>query len=125
MSAPTAIKKKTESLRTQIRHHNYQYHVLDEPEIPDATYDRLMRELQELESRYPELVTADSPTQRVGAEPVKSFGTIRHQLPMLSLDNAFSENELRDFHRRVTDRLGSMPRQSWPMPQNPSWTAPR
>ncbi len=106
MSAPAAIEKEVESLRAQIRHHNYQYHVLDEPEIPDAEYDRLMRDLQALESEYPDLVTMDSPTQRVGAEPVKAFGTIAHQLPMLSLDNAFSEEELRDFHRRVADRLG-------------------
>jgi DNA ligase (NAD+) len=106
MSAPAAITKKVESLRSQIRHHNYQYHVLDEPEIPDAEYDRLMRELQGLESEYPVLITPDSPTQRVGAEPAKSFGTIKHLLPMLSLDNAFSEDELSDFHRRVSDRLG-------------------
>lgn len=106
MSAPAAISKKVDSLRSQIRHHNYQYHVLDDPEIPDAEYDRLVRELQELESEYPELITQDSPTQRVGGEPVKSFGTIQHLIPMLSLENAFSEDELRDFHRRVTDRLG-------------------
>jgi DNA ligase (NAD+) len=106
MNAPAAISKKVDLLRAQIRHHNYQYHVLDEPEIPDSEYDRLMRELQALESDHPSLITSDSPTQRVGAEPVKSFGTIRHLIPMLSLDNAFSEDELRDFHRRVTDRLG-------------------
>ena len=106
MSARTAIAKKVESLRAQIRHHNHQYHVLDEPEIPDVEYDRLMRELQALETEHPELISSDSPTQRVGAEPVRTFGTIEHQLPMLSLDNAFSEDELREFHRRVTDRLG-------------------
>ncbi len=105
MTASAATKKKVESLRDQIRHHNYHYHVLDEPEVPDAEYDRLVRELQTLEKKHPELVTADSPTQRVGAEPVKAFGTITHVLPMLSLDNAFSEDELNDFHRRVTDRL--------------------
>ena len=105
MTAPAATKKKVESLRSQIRHHNYLYHVRDEPEVPDAEYDRLVRELQNLEKDYPELVTADSPTQRVGAEPIKAFGTIQHTLPMLSLDNAFSEDELNDFHRRVTERL--------------------
>lgn len=105
MTASAATKKKVESLRDEIRHHNYQYHVLDEPQIPDAEYDRLVRELQELEKKYPELVTPDSPTQRVGAEPVKAFGTIRHVIPMLSLENAFSEDELTSFHRRVTDRL--------------------
>jgi len=105
MTASAATKKKVESLRSHIRHHNYQYHVLDEPEVPDAEYDRLVRELQDLEKEYPELITADSPTQRVGAEPIKAFGTVRHILPMLSLENAFSEDELNAFHRRVTERL--------------------
>ena len=105
MTASAATIKKVDSLRSQIRHHNYQYHVLDEPEVPDAEYDRLVRQLQDLEKAHPELVTADSPTQRVGAEPIKAFGTIHHILPMLSLDNAFSEDELNDFHRRVTERL--------------------
>ena len=105
MTASAATLKKVESLRSQIRHHNYRYHVLDEPEVPDAEYDRLVRELQDIEIKHPELVTADSPTQRVGAEPIKAFGTVEHILPMLSLDNAFSEDELNDFHRRVTERL--------------------
>ena len=105
MTASAATLKKVESLRRQIRHHNYRYHVLDEPEVPDAEYDRLVRELQDIEYKHPELVTADSPTQRVGAEPIKAFGTVQHILPMLSLDNAFSEDELNDFHRRVTERL--------------------
>lgn len=105
MSVPAATRKRVDSLRHQIRHHNYQYHVLDEPDVPDAEYDRLVRELQQLEAKYPELITPDSPTQRVGAEPIKAFGTVEHQIPMLSLDNAFSEDELRDFHRRVTARL--------------------
>jgi DNA ligase (NAD+) len=105
MTASATTLKKVESLRSQIRHHNYRYHVLDEPEVPDAEYDRLVRELQDLENKHPELVTADSPTQRVGAEPIKAFGTVQHILPMLSLDNAFSEDELNDFHRRVTERL--------------------
>ncbi|TDJ35641.1 MAG: NAD-dependent DNA ligase LigA [Gammaproteobacteria bacterium] len=105
MTASAATKKKVESLRSRIRNHNYQYHVLDEPEVPDAEYDRLVRELQDLEKEHPELITADSPTQRVGAEPIKAFGTIRHIIPMLSLENAFSEDELNDFHRRVTERL--------------------
>jgi DNA ligase (NAD+) len=99
------VADQIESLREQIRHHNYLYHVLDAPEIPDIEYDRLVRELQALESERPDLVTPDSPTQRVGAKPIEAFGTIEHRLPMLSLDNAFSEAELRDFHRRVVDRL--------------------
>ena len=105
MNAPAALQKKLESLRSRIHRHNYLYHVLDEPEIPDAEYDRLMRELQSLERKHPELITDDSPTQRVGAQPVTAFGTIRHRIPMLSLDNAFSEEALQNFHRRVTERL--------------------
>ncbi len=105
MTASAATRKKVESLRSEIRHHNYLYHVLDDPEVADAGYDRLVRELTALEKENPELVTPDSPTQRVGAEPIKAFGTVQHQIPMLSLDNAFSEEELKDFHRRVTDRL--------------------
>jgi DNA ligase (NAD+) len=109
MAASAATKKKVDSLREQIRHHNYRYHVLDDPEVPDAEYDRLVRELQSLEAKHPELSTPDSPTQRVGAEPVSAFGTVTHRVPMLSLDNAFSEEELRDFHRRVLDRLDAEP----------------
>ena len=105
MSASAAVKKEIESLREQIRYHNYRYHALDDPEIPDAEYDRMMRRLQELEREHPNLVTDDSPTQRVGDAPISAFGTVRHDVPMLSLDNAFAEDELREFHRRVTDRL--------------------
>ena len=94
-----------ESLREKVQRYNHQYHVLDDPSVPDAEYDRLLRELKALEEAHPELVTPDSPTQRVGAEPISAFGTVTHELPMLSLDNAFSEDELRDFHRRVTERL--------------------
>jgi len=94
-----------DSLRDQIRHHNYRYHVLDDPEVPDAEYDRLMRELQAIEKAHPTLIRPDSPTQRVGDKPISAFGTVRHELPMLSLDNAFTEEELCDFHRRVMDRL--------------------
>jgi len=105
MPASTAIREELESLREQIRYHNYRYHVLDDPEVPDAEYDRLMRQLQHVEEKNPDLVTPDSPTQRVGDEPVSAFGTIEHRIPMLSLGNAFSPDELRDFHRRVTERL--------------------
>jgi DNA ligase (NAD+) len=105
MPASAAKTKELESLKQQIRHHNYRYHVLDDPEVPDAEYDRLMRQLQALEKEHPELVTSDSPTQRVGDAPISAFGTVRHQVPMLSLDNAFAEDELREFHRRVTERL--------------------
>jgi len=105
LAASVATRQTVESLREQIRHHNYQYHVLDDPDVPDAEYDRLVRKLQALEAENPELITPDSPTQRVGAEPVSEFGSIQHAIPMLSLDNAFSEEEVRDFHRRVTERL--------------------
>ncbi len=96
---------RAEALRRQLDHHNYCYYVLDEPEIPDAEYDRLLRELQQLEETHPELVTPDSPTQRVGARPLERFDEVAHRIPMLSLDNAFSEQELEDFDRRVRERL--------------------
>ncbi|GAB4359302.1 MAG: NAD-dependent DNA ligase LigA [Gammaproteobacteria bacterium] len=99
------VEKRIEALRRQIEYHNYRYYVLDDPEIPDAEYDRLMRELQRLEAEHPELVSEDSPTQRVGAAPQEGFGEVRHTIPMLSLENAFSEAELREFDRRVRERL--------------------
>ena len=105
-AVPPEIRKRVEKLRRQIEHHNYLYYALDAPEIPDAEFDRLLRELQELEQRYPQLITPDSPTQRVGATPLKEFGEVRHELPMLSLNNAFSDEEVREFDRRVRDRLG-------------------
>jgi len=103
--ASAKVRKRIEKLRETLRYHNYRYHTLDDPEIPDAEFDRLMQELQELESEYPDLVTSDSPTQRVGAEPIEAFGTVEHLQPMLSLGNAFSDEDLQDFHRRVVDRL--------------------
>ena len=99
------LEAKIESLRNEIRHHNYRYYILDDIEIPDAEYDRLVRELERLEAEHPELITPDSPTQRVGIEPTSSFKTVQHQVPMLSLENVFSEEGLRDFHRRVTEKL--------------------
>jgi len=99
-------EQRAEKLRDQIRYHNYRYYVLDDPEIPDAEYDRLLRTLQELEQQHPELITADSPTQRVGAGPLSAFGEVKHEVPMLSLDNAFSDEELADFDRRVREKLG-------------------
>lgn len=105
MAATAETRKRIESLRDEIRYHNYRYHTLDDIEIPDAEYDRLMRDLQALEKEHPELVTSDSPTQRVGAEPSESLQTVEHRLPMLSLDNVFAEDELREFHRRVAEKL--------------------
>ena len=101
------IELEVESLRSQLEAWNYQYYVLDTPSVPDAEYDRLMRRLQELEQQYPELVRADSPTQRVGGEPQSEFSQVTHEVPMLSLDNAFDGAELRDFDRRVRERLGN------------------
>jgi DNA ligase (NAD+) len=92
-------------LRAELDQHNYRYHVLDEPSIPDAEYDRLFRELKELEAANPELVTADSPTQRVGNVALGAFSQVRHEIPMLSLGNAFEETDLREFDRRVTEGL--------------------
>src|SRR5436190_8813164 len=89
-------------LRDEIREHEYLYYVLDQPSISDYEFDQLMRELKQLEAENPELVTPDSPTQRVGGEPAKEFPTHRFSRPMLSLENAYSEEELRDWHRRVT-----------------------
>lgn len=93
------------ALRKQINLHSYRYYALDDPEITDAEYDRLMRRLLELETQYPESVTPDSPTQRVGAAPLTAFQTVVHEMPMLSLDNAFSDEELLAFNQRILDRL--------------------
>jgi DNA ligase (NAD+) len=109
VSAPNEVQARIEALREEIDYHNRQYYVYDDPKIPDAEYDRLMRELQALEADYPQLVSADSPTQRVGGEPLKAFPEVVHRIPMLSLDNAFSETELQDFDRRVVERLGLAP----------------
>ncbi|MCE0814153.1 NAD-dependent DNA ligase LigA [Buttiauxella sp. S04-F03] len=101
------IEQKITQLRTTLRHHEYLYHVLDTPEVPDAEYDRLMAELRSLEGAHPELITPDSPTQRVGAAPLSEFTQVRHEVPMLSLDNAFDEASYLAFNKRVQDRLKS------------------
>ena len=103
--APRKDAARAAELRDRIRHHNYRYYVLDDPEIPDVEYDRMFRELQALEDAHPELCTGDSPTQRVGGAPVEGFKEVRHLQPMLSLDNAFTADELVAFDRRVQDRL--------------------
>jgi len=100
------VKQRMEELREVINHHNYRYYVLDSPEISDAEYDELMRELQQLEADHPELVTPDSPTQRIGAPPVETFGVVEHPQPLLSLTNAFSYEELAAWHKRVSKLLG-------------------
>ncbi|MEJ2453703.1 MAG: NAD-dependent DNA ligase LigA [Candidatus Thiodiazotropha sp.] len=105
MSKSRSAAARIEALRKQINHHNRLYYVYDAPEIPDAEYDRLMRELQALEAQHPDLITPDSPTQRVGDAPLEGFEEVVHRVPMLSLDNAFSEQEMADFERRIRDRL--------------------
>src|SRR5947208_5473419 len=100
------IQDDLESLREDIRHHEYRYYVLDDPEISDAEFDRLMNQLKRLEADRPELITADSPTQRVGGKPREGFVKVAHSIPMLSLDNAYSEEELRSWERRVHELAG-------------------
>ena len=102
-----SLRQRVDRLRAEIERHNYLYHVLDDPEVPDAAYDRLMAELRALEQQYPELVVPESPTQRVGGSPVPEFSEVRHHLPMLSLDNAFVREDVEAFDRRVRERLGT------------------
>jgi len=100
------VRERIEQLKAEINHHNYRYHVLDSPEISDAQYDQLARELKRLEEDYPRFLTPDSPTQRVGAAPVEAFGVVEHRYPLLSLGNAFSEEELVAWHARTSRLLG-------------------
>ena len=99
------IKKEIEELRDKVNYHNYRYYVLDSPVISDAGYDKLMRRLEGLEARYPNLITPDSPTQRIGAKPLEAFGTVTHTIPMLSLNNAFTKEEAKEFDDRVKKLL--------------------
>ncbi|HHY15182.1 MAG TPA: NAD-dependent DNA ligase LigA, partial [Firmicutes bacterium] len=103
------IRETLERLRGEIRFHNYQYYVLDKPSISDAEYDQLMRELIQLEAEHPQLITSDSPTQRVGHEPSARFAALTHAEPLLSLGNAFSEADLTAFHERVKKQSGTEP----------------
>ncbi len=100
------VKQRIEALREKIRRHEYLYYVLDQPEISDAEFDKLMRALKDLETEHPELLTSDSPTQRVGGKPREGFLKVRHSSPMLSLDNTYNEEELRDWERRVHELSG-------------------
>jgi len=102
MNDLASIKERIEQLRAEINHHNYRYYVLDSPEISDTEYDELMRELKQLEEQYPQFLTSDSPTQRVGAAPVEAFGVVEHPLPLLSLGNTFSSQELRAWYTRTS-----------------------
>ena len=105
-AAEAELQQRLAELRREIEQHNYRYYILDEPQVPDAEYDRLMQQLRELEAAHPEWVTADSPTQRVGTAPADEFAEVRHRVPMLSLDNAFSADDVLNFDRRVRERLG-------------------
>src|SRR3954464_11120738 len=100
-------KLRVEELRERINYHSYRYHVLDEPEVADAEYDALVRELSSLEEEFPELITPDSPTQRVGSTPLDLFAPVHHRTPMLSLDNAFSREELEAWAARVERAIGA------------------
>ncbi len=106
MPAPKDVEKKIEALREKIRHHEYLYYVLDSPEISDGDFDKLMQQLKNLETEHPSLVTPDSPTQRVGGKPREGFVKVPHSSPMLSLDNTYNEEELRDWERRVHELTG-------------------
>jgi DNA ligase (NAD+) len=105
MSVPDKIKKEIEQLRKKLRYHNYRYYVLNQPEISDYEFDRLMKKLQDLEGQYPELQDPNSPTQRVGGKPVKEFDNVTHDPPMLSLDNTYDQEELEEFEQRVLRNL--------------------
>ena len=109
MSRASNPAAEAEQLRSKLRYHEHRYYVLDAPEISDAEYDVLMRRLAELEQEHPELATADSPTQRVGGAAREGFVQARHSSPMLSLDNALNEGELREFDRRVNELLKGDP----------------
>lgn len=104
-----SLQQQIDTLRHDLRRYEYEYHVLDNPTIPDAEYDRLFHQLKALEAAHPELITADSPTQRIGAKPLSGFAQIRHEIPMLSLDNAFSDEEFYAFVKRIEDRLICLP----------------
>src|SRR5687768_11681744 len=106
MAAPVTAAQRAAQLRDEINGHDHRYYVLNEPSVPDAEYDRLMKELREIEAAHPALVTADSPTQRVSGAAASEFGEVKHALPMLSLENGFSEEDLVDFDRKVRERLG-------------------
>ncbi len=101
----SSVQAQIEKLRNELREHNYRYYVLDDPSVPDAEYDRLFHQLKKLEQEHPNLITSDSPTQRVGDKPLSVFTQVQHRIPMLSLDNVFSEEELIAFDQRIRERL--------------------
>ena len=104
-TTPDSVVISYQQLKDELNQHNHQYYVLDNPSVPDSEYDRQLRRLVEIEARYKDLITDDSPSQRVGGIALESFSQIEHAVPMLSLDNAFNEVELQEFERKVKDRL--------------------
>src|SRR5436309_2468317 len=106
MAATTSAAKRAAELRRQIDYHNYKYYVEAKPEISDREFDRLLEELRALEAKHPELVTPDSPTQRVGGQPIEGFQTVTHRVPMLSIDNSYNPDDLREFDADVKKGLG-------------------
>src|ERR671914_2486973 len=107
MASKTEARSRVQELREAIDYHSYRYHVLDDPEVADAEYDALVGELMEIEQAYPDLVTPDSPTQRVGAPPSEAFAPVEHRMPMMSLDNCFSLEELLAWGKRVERLIGT------------------
>ncbi|UZE97754.1 NAD-dependent DNA ligase LigA [Alkalimarinus alittae] len=107
MPVSEAIIQKVEALRNELEQHNYRYYVMDDPSVPDAEYDRLMNELKAIEGENPSLVVPESPTQRVGGAPLAGFSQVTHEMPMLSLENAFNQEDMHDFNRRIVERLGA------------------
>lgn len=100
------VARKLEALRAEIRQHDYRYYVLNAPSVSDHEYDRLLQSLRDLEAAHPELITPDSPTQRIGDQPVEGFASVPHAVPMLSMDNTYSYDDLRAFDRRTCEALG-------------------
>ena len=105
LNIPEEVHQHYQRLKSELNQHNHAYYVLDDPSIPDSHYDRLMAELQAIEQQYSQLRNSDSPTQRIGGMALDSFSQVRHEVPMLSLDNAFSDAEMMDFDRRIKDRI--------------------
>jgi len=103
---PIVLKEQVQQLHDTLNYHSNRYYVQDDPEIPDVEYDKLFGQLEALEAQHPELITLDSPTQRVGGQVLENFKQITHEMPMLSLSNAFSSEEIQEFSQRLTDRLG-------------------
>ena len=108
LNVDQSTKERVKQLRDKLNQYNYEYHVLDKPSVPDAEYDRLLKELIDIEQQYPELITPDSPSQRVGGQAIDLFEKVVHTYPMLSLGNAFGEEDLRDFNQRIAQDVGEV-----------------